>query len=74
MLKWSVQKPTHKTEHVEHQNTKLRILKYTILLTYFSNVGSVAGAWSSHTKPTHTRVKSPHFWSTHPIYEKEGLF
>jgi len=27
------------------------------------------GAWSTHTKPSHTRVNSPHFWSTHPIYE-----
>ena len=25
--------------------------------------------WSTHTKPSHTRVNSPHFWSTHPIYE-----
>jgi len=24
---------------------------------------------SGHTKPTHTWVKSPHFWSSHPIYE-----
>jgi len=27
------------------------------------------GYWSTHTKPSHTRVNSPHFWSTHPIYE-----
>ena len=27
------------------------------------------GAWLSHTKPTHTWVKSPHFRSSHPIYE-----
>ena len=27
------------------------------------------GAWSTHTKPPHTRVNSHHFWSTHPIYE-----
>ena len=27
------------------------------------------GAWSTHTKSSHTRVNSPHFWSTHPIYE-----
>ena len=70
MSKWSVQKPTHKTKHVEHQhNRTARILKYYILLTYLSNVGCVAGTWSSHTKPTHTRVKSPQFWSTHPICE-----
>ena len=25
--------------------------------------------WSTHTKPSHTRVNSPHFWSTHSIYE-----
>ena len=27
------------------------------------------GYWSTHTKPSHTRVSSPHFYSTHPIYE-----
>jgi len=27
------------------------------------------GYWSTHTKPSHTRVNSTHFWSTHPIYE-----
>ena len=30
---------------------------------------SYIGYWSTHTKPSHTRVNSPHFWSTHPIYE-----
>ena len=25
---------------------------------------------SSHTKPTQNRVKSPHFWSSHPINTK----
>jgi len=29
----------------------------------------IYGYRSSHTKPTHTWVKSPHFWSSHPMYE-----
>ena len=31
--------------------------------------GGLFGAWSTHTKPSHTRVNSPHFLSTDPIYE-----
>ena len=33
------------------------------------DISEIIGAWSTHTKPSHTRVNSPHFWSTHPIYE-----
>jgi len=34
-----------------------------------SDTFSFWGYWSTHTKPSHTRVNSPHFWSTHPIYK-----
>jgi len=40
-----------------------------LLILYATYIVLFKGAWSTHTKPSHTRVNSPHFWSTHPIYE-----
>ena len=43
-----------------------KLFYYTCLLN--TGVNS-RGYWSTHTKPSHTRVISHHFWSTHTIYE-----
>jgi len=41
----------------------------TLMLVGWVFVSGYMGAWSTHTKPSHTRVISHHFWSTHTIYE-----
>ena len=39
---------------------------YTGRVRKYSATHGAMGAWSSHTKPTHTWVKSPHLF---PLYE-----
>jgi len=55
----------------KYKKKELKIFLTSQGLDKFTNVlvSSFKRFLATHTKPSHTRVSSPHFWSTHPIYE-----